>query len=168
MLLRQTTPTTRGRGQLLNILLGGTFLLSILIFLATITLLSIYSAWGQQGVNLIFLALIICGIGCLLLLWLNQHSPRLTGMLFLLLLSTAFVFSDTPFSAFQWQIIVCLLYHHSSFEFDSVPCQQLLICNYQHYHRYFFGSYKWNGAESHYHCRFLPTCSDFLALLAQL
>ena len=90
-------PDDARRGRLLNILLGGTFLLSILIFLATITLLSIYSAWGQQGVNLIFLALIICGVGCLLLLWLNQHSPRLTGMLFLLLLSIAFVFSDTPF-----------------------------------------------------------------------
>ncbi len=90
-------PDDARRGRLLNILLGGTFLLSILIFLATITLLSIYSAWGQQGVNLIFLALIICGVGCLLLLWLNQHSPRLAGMLFLLLLSTAFVFSDTPF-----------------------------------------------------------------------
>ncbi len=89
-------PDDARRGRLLNILLGGTFLLSILIFLATITLLSIYSAWGQQGVNLIFLALIICGVGCLLLLWLNQHSPKLTGMLFLLLLSIAMVFSDTP------------------------------------------------------------------------
>ena len=89
-------PDDARRGRLLNILLGGIFLLSILIFLATITLLSIYSAWGQQGVNLIFLALIICGVGCLLLLWLNQHSPKLTGMLFLLLLSIAMVFSDTP------------------------------------------------------------------------
>ena len=52
-------PDDAWRGRLLNILLGGTFLISILTFLATITILSIYSAWGQPGVSLIFLALII-------------------------------------------------------------------------------------------------------------
>lgn len=84
------------RGRLLNVILGGTFLICILMFPITIALLSIYSAWGQPGVSLIFLAVIICGIGSLLLLWFNQYFTRLTGMLFLSLLSIAMVFSDTP------------------------------------------------------------------------
>jgi len=84
------------RGRLLNVILGGTFLISILMFPITIALLSIYSAWGQPGVSLIFLAVIICGIGSLLLLWFNQYFTRLTGILFLSLLSIAMVFSDTP------------------------------------------------------------------------
>jgi PAS domain S-box-containing protein len=84
------------RGRLLNILLAGMLILGVAVLILTLILLTVNSSWDQPGNNLILLTLgivIVSGLGLFLL---NQYSVTWASFLFLLVLTLAFVFSDSP------------------------------------------------------------------------
>src|SRR5437763_1370405 len=84
------------RGRVLNILLAGSVVLGVLSFVTVTTILSANSAWNKPG-NLQLVLTLGGGImGMLILLVINQFSVRYATFLFLLLLTIAFSFSDTP------------------------------------------------------------------------
>jgi PAS domain S-box-containing protein len=84
------------RGRLLNILLGGTLILGVAVLIATLTLFTINSSWDRPGNNLILLTLGIVVVSSLGLFIVNQYSVTWASFLFLLVLTLAFSFSDTP------------------------------------------------------------------------
>jgi PAS domain S-box-containing protein len=84
------------RGRLLNILLGGTLILGVAVLIATLMLFTINSSWDRPGNNLILLTLGIIVVSSLGLFIVNQYSVTWASFLFLLVLTLAFSFSDTP------------------------------------------------------------------------
>ena len=84
------------RGRVLNTLLVGSVVLGILSFVTVTAILSANSTWNKPGNLQLVLTLGIGIIGMLILLVINQFSVRYATFLFLLLLTTAFSFSDTP------------------------------------------------------------------------
>ena len=89
-------PDDARRGQLLNILLGGDSPSSYCDVRSNPNIIEYLFSMGPAGCKSYFSCSNHMWDGSLLLFWLNQHSPKLAGMLFLLLLSLAFVFSDIP------------------------------------------------------------------------
>jgi signal transduction histidine kinase len=91
-------PDDARRGQLLNILLAGTFVLSFLTLTITLFLLLVSPPPPEDLVDVL---LIVYGatafiFGAAGLFWINKRSRRLAALLLLLLLSVVFIFSDTP------------------------------------------------------------------------
>ncbi len=84
------------RGRLLNILLGGTLILGVVVLIATLAIVTINSSWDRPGNNLILLTLGILIIASLGLFIVNQYSVAFASFLFLLVLTVALTFSDTP------------------------------------------------------------------------
>jgi PAS domain S-box-containing protein len=84
------------RGRLLNILLGGTLILGVVVLIATLALFTINSSWDRPGNNLILLTLGILIVASIGLFIVNQYSVTWASFLFLLVLTLAFSFSDTP------------------------------------------------------------------------
>jgi PAS domain S-box-containing protein len=89
-------PDEARRGRVLNILLLGAFSLSTVAFLGALTLIMVQSTWTRPGNVLLLVGTFSFSIGVLGLLFLNRQKTRLTALLFLLLLTTVFVFSDVP------------------------------------------------------------------------
>ena len=89
-------PEIARRGRVLNILLLGAFILSLVAFLFTLIFLTISSAWQKPGNLLLLIGTFVFSIGALGLLFLNRRSTGLAGLFFLLLLTVVFVFSDVP------------------------------------------------------------------------
>lgn len=89
-------PDTARRGRVLNILLLGAFILSLVAFIFTLTFLTITSAWDRPGNLLLLIGTLVFSIGALGLLYLNRRATNLAGLLFLLLLTVVFSFSDVP------------------------------------------------------------------------
>jgi PAS domain S-box-containing protein len=92
---RATSDDAR-RGRLLNILLGGTLILGVVVLIATLALFTINSSWDRPGNNLILLTLGILIVASIGLFIVNQYSVTWASFLFLLVLTLAFSFSDTP------------------------------------------------------------------------
>ena len=84
------------RGRLLNVLLTGSFVLGILSFIVVTAILYSNSSWTKPGNLQILLTLGIGIAGIIVLFAINQFSVRYATFLFLLLLTVAFSFSDTP------------------------------------------------------------------------
>jgi PAS domain S-box-containing protein len=84
------------RGRLLNILLGGTLILGVVVLISVLVLFTINSAWDRPGNNLILLTLGIVIVSTLGLFIVNQYSVTWASFLFLLVLTLASTFSDTP------------------------------------------------------------------------
>lgn len=89
-------PDAARRGRTLNILLLGAFILSLAAFVFTLSFLTITSAWQKPGNLLLLIGTFVFSVGALGLLFLNRRSASLAGLLFLLLLTVVFVFSDVP------------------------------------------------------------------------
>ncbi|MCQ3935678.1 MAG: hypothetical protein DPW18_01400 [Chloroflexi bacterium] len=89
-------PDAARRGKVLNLLLLGSFALSAAAFLLTLILLILSSTWSKPGNLLLLFGTLVFAIGALGLLFLNKRSTRLTALLFLLLLTLVFIFSDIP------------------------------------------------------------------------
>jgi PAS domain S-box-containing protein len=84
------------RGRLLNVLISGALILAVAVLIMTMVLLTVNSAWDQPGNNLILLTLGIVIVASLGLFILNQYSVTWASFLFLLVLTLAFTFSDSP------------------------------------------------------------------------
>jgi two-component system, OmpR family, phosphate regulon sensor histidine kinase PhoR len=89
-------PDDARRGRLLNLLLAGSFVLGILSFIVVFVILYVNSSWDKPGNSLILATLGVGIAGILALFFVNQFSVRYASFLFLLLLTVAFSFSDTP------------------------------------------------------------------------
>lgn len=89
-------PDKARRGRVLNVLLLGAFSLSLVAFLFTLVYLTAFSVWGKPGNMLLLIGTFVFALGALALLFLNRRYTRLAGLLFLLLLTVVFVFSDVP------------------------------------------------------------------------
>lgn len=89
-------PETARRGRVLNILLLGAFILSLAAFIFTLSFLTLTSAWQKPGNLLLLIGTLTFSFGALGLLFLNRRSTGMAGLLFLLLLTVVFVFSDVP------------------------------------------------------------------------
>ncbi len=89
-------PDDARRGRLLNILLAGSAILSLLSIIVISIILTANSAWQKPGNSLLVL---IFGIGAIsgpVLLFINQYSVKYASFFFLTLLTVVFTFSDTP------------------------------------------------------------------------
>ena len=93
--INTSDPDESRRRKLLNVLLLGSITLALLGILAVV-LDAIFHLWPPGGTDLIFtssIAVLVGGIGIYLV---NRRSSRVAASLFLLLLTVALVFSDTP------------------------------------------------------------------------
>jgi len=84
------------RGRLLNMLLVGVLILSLLAFVITISIFSFVPESRNAGSDLLFITIAVCGLGSAALFYVNHRSVKTAATLFLLLLSIAFAFSDIP------------------------------------------------------------------------
>lgn len=89
-------PEMARRGRVLNILLLGAFFLSTLAFFGTLALLTSLGTWDRPGNQLLLFGTFSFSLGVLALFFLNKRNTRLTALLFLLLLTSVFIFSDVP------------------------------------------------------------------------
>jgi signal transduction histidine kinase len=93
---RESHPDQARRGRILNVLLAGAFALSALALIAVLILFSILSSWNNPGSSLLLITIIVLGLGSIGLFYINQKSTNTAALLFLMLLSVAFIFSDVP------------------------------------------------------------------------
>jgi PAS domain S-box-containing protein len=89
-------PDDARRGRLLGVLLAGSFVLSILSFIVVTAILYVNSSWDKPGNSLLLMTLGVGIAGTAVLFIVNQFSVRYASFLFLLLLTIAFTFSDSP------------------------------------------------------------------------
>jgi PAS domain S-box-containing protein len=89
-------PDDARRGRILNVLLAGTFILGIFALISVVTALSILGTWDNPGNSLLVITVVVIGLGSAGLFYINQRSTKFAALLFLLLLSVAFAFSDVP------------------------------------------------------------------------
>ncbi len=93
---KESHPDDARRGRILNVLLAGAFSLSILALVAVLILFSILSSWDNPGNSLLLITIVVLVIGSIGLFYINQKSTKSAALLFLMLLSVAFIFSDVP------------------------------------------------------------------------
>lgn len=84
------------RGKVLNILLLGAFILSTVAFVGALILITIRTTWDNPGNLALLGGTFLFSLGVLGLLILNRQNTRLAALLFLLLLTFIFIFSDVP------------------------------------------------------------------------
>ena len=91
-----TDPDDRRRSQLLNIVLLGSLVMSLLAILAT-AIVDIVGVEGYENIGVLYLAPIILSVGIIIIGGINRHGPVwLASSLFLLLLTALFALSDEP------------------------------------------------------------------------
>ena len=91
-----TDPDDRRRSQLLNILLLGSLVMSLLAILAT-AIVDIVGVEGYENIGVLYLAPIILSVGIIIIGGINRNGPVwLASSLFLLLLIALFALSDEP------------------------------------------------------------------------
>ncbi|RPH61940.1 MAG: PAS domain-containing protein, partial [Chloroflexi bacterium] len=85
------------RNKLLNILsLGMVFSSSVGLIGTLLYMLSVQGAWSQEDTKMMLVSAIVFLAGSLGVYFINKRSSRLAALLFLLLLTIALSFSDTP------------------------------------------------------------------------
>lgn len=93
---KESHPDDARRGRILNVLLAGVFVLSILALVVVLITFSVLSSWDNPGNSLLLITIIVLGLGSVGLFYINQKATKFAAFLFLLLLSIAFAFSDVP------------------------------------------------------------------------
>lgn len=93
---KKSHPDDARRGRILNVLLAGAFVLTILALAAVLIAFSVLSSWGNPGNSLLLITIVVLAFGSIALFYINQKSTNVAALLFLMLLSVAFMFSDVP------------------------------------------------------------------------
>jgi signal transduction histidine kinase len=93
---KKNHPDDARRGRILNVLLAGAFVLSILALIAVLIVFSVLSSWNNPGNSLLLITIMVLALGSIGLFYINQKSTKNAALLFLMLLSVAFIFSDVP------------------------------------------------------------------------
>jgi PAS domain S-box-containing protein len=93
---KNSHPDDARRGRILNVLLAGAFVLSILALIAVLIVFSVLSSWSNPGNSLLLITITVLALGSIGLFYINQKSTKNAALLFLMLLSVAFIFSDVP------------------------------------------------------------------------
>jgi PAS domain S-box-containing protein len=93
---KDSHPDDARRGRILNILLAGAFVLSVLALVVVLIAFSVLSSWDKPGNSLLLITIVVLGLGSVGLFYINQRATKFAAFLFLLLLSIAFAFSDVP------------------------------------------------------------------------
>lgn len=93
---KESHPDIARRGRILNVLLAGAFVLSLLAFIVVLTVFSLLSSWDNPGNSLLLVTIVVLLFGSIGLFYINQKSTNAAALLFLMLLTVAFIFSDVP------------------------------------------------------------------------
>ncbi len=89
-------PDENRRRRLLSIILRGIFISAVLGLIATSIYIIVFKAWSQQDIQLMFISSLVFILGSWVIYTINLRDSRIAAILFLLLLTLAFSFSDTP------------------------------------------------------------------------